>query len=515
MENNIKKMVEKSQKRCEDMGLSRDMVFSRKIIEGSELEDELEKSRDLILAAIPFIDQLYKIVKGSDFFIILTDSRGCILNIVGDEKILNDAFRFKMIPGAYMDDASIGTNAMGIVINEVIPVQILGDDHFIKAYHKWTCSAAPIIDPNGNLMGVINLTGYTQDVHPHTLGMVVAAAFSIEHIIAESAVRRRRKMHDRISSCRAVYTFDKIVSEDQKFLDTIEYAKKISSSKSTILITGETGTGKEVFAQSIHNYSDRADKNFVAVNCGAIPSNLIESELFGYEEGAFTGAKKGGSEGKFQSADGGTIFLDEIGEMPLEMQVRLLRVIEEGVVTRVGGTKPIPVDVRIIAATNRELASAVESGRFRKDLFYRLNVLPVYLIPLRERKGDIILLLDFYMNKISKKLGKNRYAFGEDEISKLVNYSWPGNIRELQNVVELVINTGKLPPEIMGAHPQEGHVAKITEKEQVYDLHAIEKDYIIKALEECGYNISRTAKKLGMARNTLYKKIRDNAINCS
>ncbi len=515
MEKDIKKMVDKSQKRCEDMGLSRDMVFSRKIIEGSELEDELEKSRDLILAAIPFIDQLYKFVKGSYFFIILTDARGCILNIVGDEKILEDAFSYKMIPGAYMDDASIGTNAMGLVISEKIPVQISGDDHFIKAYHRWTCSAAPIIDPGGSLMGVINLTGYTQDVHPHTLGMVVASAFSIEHIIAESAVRKRRKMHDRISSCRAVYTFDKIVSEDAKFLDTIEYAKRIAASKSTILITGETGTGKEVFAQSIHNHSDRSDKHFVAVNCGAIPSNLIESELFGYEEGAFTGAKKGGTEGKFQSADGGTIFLDEIGEMPLDMQVRLLRVIEEGVVTRVGGSMPIPVDVRIIAATNRELANAVEVGKFRKDLFYRLNVLPVYLIPLRERRGDIMLLIEFYMNKISKKLGKSRISFEEDEISKLVSYSWPGNIRELQNVVELVINAGRLPAEIQGARQVPFHAVKNQKEEQLHDLQAIEKQYIVKTLEECGYNISKTAKKLGMARNTLYKKIRDNSIQCS
>jgi len=515
MEKNINKMVEKSQKRCEEMGLSREMVFSKKIIDGGELEDELERSRDLILAAIPFIDQLYKFVKGSDFFIILTDAKGCILNIVGDEKILDEAFRYKMIPGAYMDDANIGTNAMGIVINEMIPVQILGDDHFINAYHKWTCSAAPIIDPSGNLMGVINLTGYTQDVHSHTLGMVVASAFSIEHIIAESSVRRRRKMHDRISNCRAVYTFDKIVGEDPKFLDTIEYAKKISNSKSTILITGETGTGKEVFAQSIHNYSDRSDKNFVAVNCGAIPANLIESELFGYEEGAFTGAKKGGSEGKFQSADGGTIFLDEIGEMPLEMQVRLLRVIEEDVVTKVGGTKPIPVDVRIVAATNRELARAVESGRFRKDLFYRLNVLPIYLIPLRERKGDISLLIDYYMNKTSKKLGKSRFAFGEVEMSKLVNYSWPGNIRELQNVVELVINTRKLPTDILRVQQDVMHPAINADEDRIYDLHAIEKQYIVKALEECGYNISKTAKKLGMARNTLYKKIRDNFIQCS
>lgn len=508
-------MVERSQKHCEEIGLSKDMVFSRKIIDGSELEDELEKSRDLILAAIPFIDQLYKFVKGSDFFIILTDSKGCILNIVGDEKILNDAFNFKMIPGAYMDDDSIGTNAMGIVVNERIPVQISGDDHFIKAYHKWTCSAAPIKDPDGNLVGVINLTGYTRGVHPHTLGMVVAAAFSIERIIADGSVRRKRKMHERISQCRAVYNFEKIVSEDPKFLDTVEYAKKVSRSKSTILITGETGTGKEVFAQSIHNYSDRSNMPFVAVNCGAIPSNLVESELFGYEEGAFTGAKKGGSEGKFQSADGGTIFLDEIGEMPIDMQVRLLRVIEEGVVTRIGGIKPIPVDVRIIAATNRELMEAVESGKFRKDLFYRLNVLPIYLAPLRERRGDIPLLIDYYMSKISRKLGKNKVVFNESEISRMTNYSWPGNIRELQNVVELVVNTGTLPGEIFGALSEARYAVKKAEEDKNYDLHAAEKEHIIKALEESGYNISRTAKKLGVARNTLYRKMKDYSINCS
>jgi len=514
MKKDIRNMVEKSQKHCEEIGLSRDMVFSRKIIDGSELKDELDKSRDLVLAAIPFIDQLYKFVKGSDFFIILTDANGCILNIVGDEKILNDAFSFKMIPGAYMDDDNIGTNAMGIVINECIPVQILGDDHFINAYHKWTCSAAPIMDPGGKLIGVINLTGYTQGVHPHTLGMVVAAAFSIEHIIAEGAVRKKRKMHEHIKECRAVYNFDKIVSEDSKFLDTVEYAKKISRSKSTILITGETGTGKEVFVQSIHNYSDRANMPFVAVNCGAMPANLIESELFGYEEGAFTGAKKGGSEGKFQSADGGTIFLDEIGEMPIDMQVRLLRVIEEGVVTRIGGIKPIPVDVRIIAATNKELLEAVGSGKFRKDLFYRLNVLPIYLLPLRERRGDIMLLIDYYMNKISRKLGKNKVIFDETEMTKLTNYSWPGNIRELQNVVELVINTGELPAEIAGVKADVQYAAKKAKEEKIYNLHAMEKEYITKALEECGYNISKTAKTLGVARNTLYKKIKDFSIKC-
>lgn len=207
---------------------------------------------------------------------------------------------------------------------------------------------------------------------------------------------KHRKSLERLSNNQAIYTFDKIIGIDKNFINTIEYAKKVSDCGSTILITGESGTGKEVFAQAIHNYSCRRDMHFIAVNCGAIPSNLIEAELFGYEEGAFTGAKKSGNIGKFEAADGGSIFLDEIGEMSLEMQVRLLRVIEEGVISRIGSSKQIPVDFRIIAATNKELKEEVSKGNFRKDLFYRLNVIPIYLQPLRHRKNDIPLLVDYY-----------------------------------------------------------------------------------------------------------------------
>lgn len=511
----MKSYVEKSKKKCEALGLDKTMIYSRKIAEGRELEETLEKNKELIIAALPFIDQLYSFVKGSSFFTILTDAKGCILNVIGDEEILSEAFKFKMIPGAYMNDENIGTNAMAIVVNEGEPVQIQGEDHFIEAYHTWTCSAAPIKDNDGKLLGVIDLTGYTGNVHPHTLGMVVAAAFSIEKLISDSSTQRTRKMYDKISDCKAVYTFNKIIGSDEKFLETINYSKKVSGSKSTILITGESGTGKEVFAQSIHNYSDRHEMPFVAVNCGAIPRNLIESELFGYEDGAFTGSKKGGTDGKFQCADGGTIFLDEIGEMPIDMQVRLLRVIEEGVVTKVGGIKPTPVNVRIIAATNKDLKTEAEAGRFRKDLYYRLNVLPVYLIPLRERKGDIVLLLNYYINKISKKLGKSPVTLEDFHIRTLVNYDWPGNIRELQNIVELIINTGTFPDHMFKEENFENNNEFIHGTNEIVDLQTMEKQYIIKALMEYNYNISKTAKVLGVVRNTLYKKIKEYSIDCS
>ncbi|MGE5628958.1 MAG: sigma-54-dependent Fis family transcriptional regulator [Solirubrobacterales bacterium] len=511
----MKAYVEKSKNKCEMLGLDKTMIYSRKIIKGRELEGNLENNKDLIIAALPFIDQLYSFVKGSSFFTILTDAEGCILNVIGDEKILSEAFMFKMIPGAYMNDENIGTNAMSIVINEGQPVQIEGKDHFIEAYNKWTCSAAPIKDADGKLIGVIDLTGYTENVHPHTLGMVVAAAFSIEKLIADKSTGKTRKMYDKLSDCKAVYTFNKIIGSDEKFLDTINYSKKVSRSKSTILITGESGTGKEVFAQSIHNYSDRNEMPFVAVNCGAIPRNLIESELFGYEDGAFTGSKKGGADGKFQCADGGSIFLDEIGEMPIDMQVRLLRVIEEGVVTKVGGVKQIPVNVRIIAATNKDLKAEAEAGKFRKDLYYRLNVLPIYLIPLRERKGDIVLLLNYYINKISKKLGKSPVVLKDTEIRTLVSYDWPGNIRELQNIVELIINTGTFPEHMFKKEFAETSEEFQSGNNEIVDLQTLERQYIIKALIQCDYNISKTAKKLGVVRNTLYKKIKEYSIECS
>ncbi|HWQ31200.1 MAG TPA: sigma 54-interacting transcriptional regulator [Negativicutes bacterium] len=256
-----------------------------------------------------------------------------------------------------------------------------------------------------------------------------------------------RSLANRIMGSKAIYTFDKFVGSDERFLEVMEYAQKVSDSRSTILITGESGTGKEVFAQAIHNYSTRREEPFVAINCGAIPRNLMESELFGYEEGAFTGAKKGGSPGKFEIAYGGTLMLDEIGDMPIDMQIKLLRVIEEGVITRVGGTRQIPINVRIIAATNKNLVQEVENGNFRLDLYYRLNVLPIHLPALRERRGDIESIARYFMKSMSKRLNKKEVQLGDDMIQCLKEYNWPGNIRELENVIERMINTQNMPAE--------------------------------------------------------------------
>ncbi|HPX70028.1 MAG TPA: sigma 54-interacting transcriptional regulator [Bacillota bacterium] len=621
--NNIdyKHVIELSHERCRKFNIKEDQVYSSRIINETELQKRFAENRSMILTAAPYMEQLINFVKGHNFFALLTDGEGCILNAIGDEKILSEAFDLKMIPGAFMNEESIGTNAMGIVIKTGEPVQLSGKDHFVKAYHRWTCSGAPIKDHNGNLIGVLDLTGYTEYVHPHTLGMVIAASNAIEEMIKVKEFNNLQDINnkhiktifntmpvaivtsdmygkikiynnkalelldnkdnqlkakymseiieewDRIKqdiyqgrnisqevniivfrnrlSCRlianpiynsvddsveivyaleeikkekrdkkkseyqAYYTFDKIIGKDENFLKIVEYAKKISDSKSTILIMGESGTGKEVFAQAIHNFSKRMDGPYLALNCGAIPNQLIESELFGYEEGAYTGAKKGGNVGKFELASGGTIMLDEIGEMPLDMQTKLLRVLQEGIITRIGSAKPIPVDVRVIASTNKDLKKEVQLGRFRKDLFYRLNVLPIFLPALSQRKGDILLLTDYFMKKIAEKLGKKEVKIPKGYIKSMMEYDWPGNVRELENFIELIIYSESIPYDYFN---QEKSFA-----EELYDnyiqgsdmnLCNMEKAHLKKVLKKHNGNITRSAESLGISRNTLYSKMK-------
>lgn len=317
------------------------------------------------------------------------------------------------------------------------------------------------------------------------------------------------------------YTFEKVLGKDKNFTRTVDFAKKIANNRSTILIMGESGTGKEVFAQSIHNYSRRMDEPFVALNCGAIPSQLIESELFGYEDGAYTGAKKGGNIGKFEQANNGTIMLDEIGEMPLEMQTRLLRVLQESVITRIGSHKTIPIDVRIIAATNKDLKNEVESGRFRKDLFYRLNVLPLYLPPMRERPDDILELFTCFLESRALKYERDLLELNEEEKKILEAYHWPGNIRELKNVAELMVNTEGFPHYYFFKNSVEDQqsdpllrqtrrdsVLSDQDDEDDFSIAFIEKKHISQVLKIFEGNISQSAQALGIQRNTLYSKIK-------
>jgi PAS domain S-box-containing protein len=302
----------------------------------------------------------------------------------------------------------------------------------------------------------------------------------------------------------AKYSFSHILGRSKPLLEVKEKALKYAKVDSTILITGESGTGKEMFAQSIHTASRRNKGPFVAVNCAAIPENLLESELFGYEGGAFTGALKEGKKGLFTQAHGGTIFLDEVGEISFDLQARLLRVLQEREVRPLGSDKVIPIDVRVIAATNKNLLEEVNSGRFRRDLYYRLNILNLRIPTLRERKADIGLLCHEFIKKASFKLLKE-IKFSNEALDELINYSWPGNIRELENVMErLAVLCETTVTKAQVREILEEHCHSIT-REGKSLLKEIEEDIILKTLEECQGNRTLTAKKLGISRTQLWR----------
>lgn len=308
----------------------------------------------------------------------------------------------------------------------------------------------------------------------------------------------------------ASYTFEDFLGESKSILKLKEQAKSISNSPSTVLIQGESGTGKELIAQAIHNNSSRRYNSFVAINCGAIPKSLIESELFGYEEGAFTGAKRGGHPGKFELANGGTLFLDEIAEMPLDMQVSLLRVLQEGCVNRLGGNKCTITDVRIIAATNKDLKKEIERGTFREDLYYRLSVIPLFVPPLREREGDIEMLIRHFLKAKAIKLGKPIPKVRHDLYEQLIGYSWPGNVREMENCIENIVNMDgntsfSFAPVLSGHRRYDSGVSG--PEYQPCSLEEWEKKAILSCLDHCKGNITKTAQILDINRSTLHSKI--------
>ncbi|ADL12453.1 sigma-54 interaction domain-containing protein [Acetohalobium arabaticum] len=318
-----------------------------------------------------------------------------------------------------------------------------------------------------------------------------------------------KKLANRIMAEDERITLDSIKGTSNQIVNIKKKVKKVASTDSTILIRGASGTGKGMFAQAIHKESNRCDNSFVTVNCAAIPENLLESELFGYEEGAFTGAKKGGKPGKFELADEGTIFLDEIGDMPIQFQVKLLKAIENKRIMRVGGVEPIDINVRIIAATNQDLDKMVTKGTFREDLFYRLNVIPINIPPLRERQEDISLLLHFFLEKYAELLNKEIKDFTAKAKKKLLNYSWPGNIRELENTIEYAVNLETSHQITIQSLPNRilKYQLQVEEKDRVLPINEVEKKTIIKALKKFETK-QRAAEVLGISETTLYRRIK-------
>ncbi|NLW07315.1 MAG: sigma 54-interacting transcriptional regulator, partial [Clostridia bacterium] len=340
-------------------------------------------------------------------------------------------------------------------------------------------------------------------------GMVITMQDARHLQKMEQKIRRNLGSHGHV----ARYSFADIIGESEVIRETIKKAKKYGEVDSTVLIYGETGCGKEIFAQAIHGVSSRREGPFVAINCAALPENLLESELFGYVEGAFTGARKGGKSGLFELAHNGTLFLDEIGEMSERLQARVLRVLEEGQVMRLGADRLLPVDVRIIAATNRDLQQMVQDKTFREDLYYRIHVLTLKIPPLRERQEDIALLLDYFITKYCRKFNKNIHEVEAGVIELLKCYHWPGNVRELKNTAErlVLLTEGTVLTEAkareilqeQGFHQLDLHVAKDDSLEKAEQL------LIEKVLRETGGNRSEAARRLGIGRTTLWRKLKE------
>lgn len=364
---------------------------------------------------------------------------------------------------------------------------------------------------NGEIIGAIG----------HSLFLDMSAA----KILTQKIQDMEKELHLYKNEVSQIYSakwkFENLIGTSREFLTAKSIARQLSQSLSTILITGESGTGKELFAQAIHNESVRRSSPFVRINCAALPENLLESELFGYEEGAFTGAKKGGKPGKYELAKGGTIFLDEIGDMPLTMQTKLLVVLQEKIIERVGGTNPIPIDVRVIAATNRDLEQMVSKQEFREDLYYRLNVVRLNIPPLRNRLEDLPWLVEDLIARISNCLNTSPRQVDPEALKILREYTWPGNVRELENLLERAINLANMSD---ASSITEEHFPSLLEssgdrkysKIEILDngqttlpdlIEKIEKQMIIQVLQETGGNRAQTAKTLGIHSSALYRKL--------
>jgi transcriptional regulator with PAS, ATPase and Fis domain len=310
---------------------------------------------------------------------------------------------------------------------------------------------------------------------------------------------------------RAFFTFDNIIGKSREMVDAVEMAQKAAEHNVRIIIEGESGTGKEMFAQAIHNCGTRKNGPFIAVDCGAIPRELLESELFGYAEGAYTGARKGGHRGKFEMAHGGTIFLDEISNMPIDMQQKLLRVLQENKIFKIGGYQPISVDVQVIAASNKDLSAEVEKGNFREDLLYRLNTVCVKLPALRDREGDIPILINHMIKNNNNNFNKITKKIDDKTISTLVRYDWPGNVRQLNNVIERMLLMAEndtltedlIPDEIRGWTPRDDF--RVPNPPQLGSLEDASAKYVKMVVDTCGGNIKKASELLEISRATVYR----------
>jgi len=441
-------------------------------------------------------------------------------------KLNNLAHQIKAVID-FVHEGIIAINAEGYItnINQSAVEMLSLDPHISNSRIFHISSLFTNFDPHTLLQGGAEsgCRNFEQEIHYLTEDGVDLLLYGNITLMYENgkvtgAVLSFRRKEDlqmlanRIVSGEKKYGFESIKGISPEMTEIKKTMKRVANTDSTLLIRGETGTGKSLFARAVHEKSYRSGKPFIIVNCASIPATLLESELFGYEEGAFTGARKGGKPGKFELAHEGTLFLDEIGDMPLSSQVKLLQVIETRRLERVGGVKTLSLDVRIIAATNQDLEILIEKRKFRRDLFYRLNVIPFYIPSLRERREDINLLMHYFLDRYNKQLHKKIIRFQEEARTLLNRYPWPGNVRELENAIEYAVNieTGsEISPESLPA--KIANYRQDDELSHAYSLESLENSLIIKALKKYGHTTQgkeKAASALGISRATLYRKLK-------
>lgn len=591
------------------------------------LKDSLYKRKELIEVAGPIMKDVFEIVKNTSYSVVLTDEKGIIIDLIINKDLEKNHQQLNFVLGSIWDEKSVGNNAIGTCLALDKPVQIIGAEHYCEYHHRWTCSAAPIHNSKGELIGCFDLSGKAEDVQTHTYGIAVSSANSIEKqftilesyklldttfdsildglmimnsdlkiykfnnqvpnilkmeddeiyninikevfkdfdivnkifnnkqkikysditlmindkkvecslnispiILSDDVIgavlvlreaKQFRKEISKLAGFRANYTFNNIITKNDKMIDLINTTKKIAKTNCSVLIEAESGTGKELFAQAIHNESRRKDGPFVAVNCSAIPKELFESEIFGYESGSFTGALKGGRPGKFELANGGTIFLDEIGEVPLEMQAKLLRVLDNNRVVRVGGTYERDLDVRVVSATNRNLIDEISKGFFRQDLYYRLNVINVRIPPLRKRKIDIIELSKFFLNNLNEENESSIKCFSNNFEIELLKHPLTGNVRELKNIIQsayYLADKDLIDSYPYGSNVESNETYYIESQNNKNELSSItlkdiEKESIVQAIAANNGNIKKAAEELNISKATIYRKIKSYSID--
>ena len=624
--------IEQSHLRCAALGLSRVERPDFEPMVRGDLAVARERNQRLFTHAAPVMEMLFEQIVNTESMIVLTDAQGTILHSVGDDEFLVRAGKVALTPGVNWAEQAKGTNAIGTALVEELPTLVHAGEHFIHANRFLTCSAAPIFDPRGNMLGVLDVTGDQRSYPQHTMGLVRMSARMIEnHWLSEDYGNRLRlhfhlrpefigtllegilvvggdgrllganrsaldqldisgaalRMHSLTSlfdttlaavsdhfrapitvpmrltapngrsfhasarfngpvhsmfagaeveprygeaasaqhepeAPRAAVASSTPIGSGLHTLSTgdaqvealVHKVRRILDKDIPLLILGETGTGKELLARAVHQDSNRSRQPFVAVNCASIPETLIEAELFGYEDGAFTGARRKGASGRIVQANGGTLFLDEIGDMPLSLQARLLRVLQERCVTPLGSHKSIAVDIAVVSATHRNLREMIEAKQFRDDLYYRLNGLVVRLPALRDRTD---------LRAIARRilLAESPHAapaIGAQAMRMFERYAWPGNIRQLANVLRTAAVMASGEGEITEEHLSDDFLedarrvcapaAPIAADARTCTLGESEAALIQAAVDAAGGNISEAAKRLGISRNTIYRKLR-------